>query len=61
MRAQSSANETEGPTDWRAVNWRAVNRRVRNLRGRIFRATREGDHKKVRNLQKLMLQGALSS
>ena len=56
MRVQNSANETEGPTDWLAVNWRAVNRRVRNLRGRIFRATKEGDHKKVRNLQKLMLR-----
>ena len=52
----NAANETEGPTDWHAVNWRAVNRQVRNLRGRIFRATREGDHKKVRNLQKLMLR-----
>lgn len=56
MRVSNSANETEGLTDWHAVNWRAVNRRVRNLRGRIFRATQEGDHKKVRNLQKLMLR-----
>ena len=48
---------TERPaTDWNAVNWRKVNRRVVNLRQRIFRASRQGDLKKVRSLQRLMLQ-----
>ena len=48
-----------GPTercDWRQVNWIEVNRVVRNLRRRIFRATSEGDLKKVRSLQKLLLR-----
>jgi RNA-directed DNA polymerase len=48
-----------GPTeryDWRQVNWAQVNRVVRNLRQRIYRATSEGDLKKVCSLQKLMLR-----
>ena len=52
----TSANGTEGCTDWNAVNWRQVYRRVRNLRQRIFRASRENDLKRVRSLQKLMLR-----
>jgi RNA-directed DNA polymerase len=56
MQASRLANGTERQTDWRAVNWRKVNRAVRNLRHRIFRATQEGNLKKVRSLQKLMLK-----
>lgn len=57
MRAESLANGTEGhPTDWNAIDWRKVERSVRNLRRRIFRASKEGDHRKVRSLQKLMLR-----
>ena len=56
MREQNSANGTEGHTDWNAVNWRKVKGRVRNLRKRIYRATQEGDYRKVRSLQKLMLR-----
>src|SRR5947209_1940537 len=56
MRELLSANGTETQTDWNAINWRQVNRTVRNLRQRIFRATQEGNLKKVRSLQKLMLK-----
>jgi len=49
-----------GPEDesleWDAVDWRAAEDRVRRLRQRIFAATRAGDHKRVRSLQKLMLR-----
>jgi RNA-directed DNA polymerase len=41
---------------WHAIDWRKANRMVRNLRRRIFRATREGNIKKVRSLQKLLLK-----
>src|SRR2546430_4496820 len=51
-----TANGTERPADWNSVNWRRANRQVRNLRQRIFRASRQGDLKKVRSLQKLMLR-----
>lgn len=56
MREPFSANGTEKQTDWNAVNWKSANRTVRNLRHRIFRATQEGNLKKVRSLQKLMLK-----
>ena len=42
--------------DWDAVDWRQVEDDVRRLRQRIFTASKAGDLKKVRNLQKLMLR-----
>jgi RNA-directed DNA polymerase len=42
--------------DWDAIDWRAVEDDVRRLRQRIFTASRAGDLKKVRNLQRLMLR-----
>ena len=42
--------------DWDAVQWRRVEADVQRLRQRIFAASRVGDLKKVRNLQKLMLR-----
>jgi len=42
--------------DWRSVNWPKVEKEVRQLRQRIFTASRVGDLKQVRNLQKLMLR-----
>jgi RNA-directed DNA polymerase len=56
MRSPGLANGPERRTDWDTVNWRPAYRNVRNLRRRIFRATRAGDIKKVRSLQKLMLR-----
>ena len=44
------------PAEWDAVDWRAAEQDVRRLRQRIFAATRAGDLKQVRNLQKLMLR-----
>ncbi|WP_433358762.1 group II intron reverse transcriptase/maturase [Streptosporangium sp. CA-115845] len=55
-----AALEVNGPedvaTDWDAITWRTHEDHVRRLRQRIFKATKEGDLKKVRNLQKLMLR-----
>jgi RNA-directed DNA polymerase len=44
------------PLDWHAIDWRAAEDDVRRLRQRIFTASREGDLKRVRSLQKLMLR-----
>ena len=41
---------------WDAVRWRHAEDQVRRLRQRIFTATQDGDLKRVRNLQKLMLR-----
>ncbi|WP_433262550.1 reverse transcriptase N-terminal domain-containing protein [Actinosynnema sp. CS-041913] len=46
----------DGFLDWDAVDFRAAEKQVRRLRQRIFTASRAGDLKKVRNLQKLMLR-----
>jgi RNA-directed DNA polymerase len=58
-------NGPEGAVlDWDAVPWRAVGDDVRRRRQRIFTASKAGDLKKVRSLQKLMLcsrSGALVS
>src|SRR5947208_14740048 len=56
MQESHLANGTEVQTDWNAIDWRKTNRTVRNLRQRIFRATQEGNLKKVHSLQKLMLK-----
>ena len=42
--------------DWDAIEWRTHEDNVRRLRQRIFKATRDGDLKRVRSLQKLMLR-----
>jgi RNA-directed DNA polymerase len=44
------------PLDWDAIQWRHAEENVRRLRQRIFAASRAGDPKRVRNLQKLMLR-----
>ena len=46
----------DGVVGWDAIAWRRVEDDVRRLRQRIFTATRAGDLKKVRNLQRLMLR-----
>ena len=45
-----------GVFDWHSVEWGQHEDAVRRLRRRIFKATREKDFKRVRNLQKLMLR-----
>src|SRR5436305_771312 len=57
MQSQSLANGLdEAAINWHAIPWCTVFRLLKNLRGRIFRATKEGNLKKVRSLQKLMLR-----
>ena len=55
-----ATGKVNGPEDevcgWDAIDWRAHEDNVRRLRQRIFKATRDGDLKRVRNLQKLMLR-----
>ncbi|MDJ0714775.1 MAG: group II intron reverse transcriptase/maturase [Prochloraceae cyanobacterium] len=53
---QNTANVTERTTEWHSIDWRKSNRIVRGLRRRIYKATSEGNWRKVRNLQKLLLR-----
>ena len=41
---------------WNDIDWNANQRLVRNLRQRIYRASREGNKRKLRSLQHLMLK-----
>lgn len=41
---------------WQSIDWKKTNKQVNNLRKRIYRASINGDMKKVRNLQKLMIR-----
>ena len=47
---------TKQTTDWHSIDWKKAYRTVRKLRRRIFRATREGNWRKVNKLQRLMLR-----
>ena len=55
--AVAVVNGPEGELlDWDAIDWRTVEDDVRRLRQRIFTASKAGDLKRVRSLQKLMLR-----
>ncbi|MFF0221052.1 group II intron reverse transcriptase/maturase [Streptomyces sp. NPDC004629] len=60
MTESESAAPVNGPEDyaqaWHSVDWAKAEASVRRLRQRIFTAAQDGDLKKVRNLQKLMLR-----
>ncbi|SDF79786.1 RNA-directed DNA polymerase [Mucilaginibacter pineti] len=56
MPVETLVNGTNEAIDWHAINWPKAYRMLKNLRSRIFRAAKEGDLKKVRSLQKLMLR-----
>nr|WP_328974020.1 group II intron reverse transcriptase/maturase [Streptomyces sp. NBC_00239] len=45
-----------GKLAWHSIDWAECEENVRRLRQRIFKATQDGDLKRVRNLQKLMLR-----
>jgi RNA-directed DNA polymerase len=58
---QRAANVPSGDLlDWHAIDWKRVYRSVKNLRQRIFRASRDGDLKQVRSLQRLMLRSRVN-
>ena len=42
--------------DWDRIDWDRAEAEVRRLRQRIFTASRAGEHRKVRSLQRLMLR-----
>ncbi|MFG2987682.1 reverse transcriptase N-terminal domain-containing protein, partial [Streptomyces sp. NPDC048258] len=66
MDAEAQAEGTEksapgnGTSDdasyWHSIDWVKTERNVKRLRQRIFKAAQQGNLKRVRNLQKLMLR-----
>src|SRR5712671_5571528 len=53
---QPRGQDAPASAEWDQIDWRAQEGQVRRLRQRIFKAAREQDWPKVRNLQKLMLR-----
>jgi RNA-directed DNA polymerase len=55
MSYTSTTNGLRKPlVNWSQINWRKVNKAVNNLRQRIFLASKLGNFRKLRSLQKLM-------
>ena len=44
--------------DWSSIDWPAVERNVRRLQERIFRASQNGEHAQVKNLQRLLVRSS---
>lgn len=55
-RCGQTVHEAMRQRAWNDIDWNANRRIVRNLRQRIYRATREGNRRKVRSLQHLLLK-----
>jgi len=53
---EHSVTVNERTDDWYSIDWKQVNRKVTSLRQRIFKASEQGDWKRVRSLQRLMLR-----
>src|SRR3984885_10274799 len=45
---------SHAPNNWHAVDWRRVERNVRGMQIRIAKATREGDWRRVKALQRML-------
>ena len=56
MQRETAVNRARTPTSWNDIDWCRNRKLVRNLRRRIYRASRQGDHRKLRSLQRLMLK-----
>ena len=57
---QSIYHPTKEDT-WTGVNWSKVETTIENLQHRITRAAEQGQHRKVRNLQRLLIKNSLSA
>lgn len=44
--------------DWSEIDWKVINRNIKFLRRRIYQARSEGNFRKLRNLQRLMLKSS---
>src|SRR3989304_7763831 len=44
--------------DWSRIDWPAAERNVRRLQERIFRASQNGEHAQVKNLQRLLVRSS---
>src|SRR5215471_11309743 len=51
-----TVNGPDGGSEWDVISWAVHEQNVARLRRRIFKAVRDGDWPRARNLQKMMLR-----
>jgi RNA-directed DNA polymerase len=56
MNMVTTPSATRSLTNWSEIDWRKIEQYVKKLRQRIFCAQQLGQHRRVRKLQRLMLQ-----
>jgi len=44
------------PTDWQSIKWRKAEKYVERLQKRIFHAEKNGNKRRVRNLQRMLMK-----
>lgn len=53
---KSKARQTSPMIEWNEIPWRKLERKVFKLQKRIFKASKRGDIKAVRKLQKTLMR-----
>ncbi|MGQ4808563.1 hypothetical protein NKDENANG_01949 [Candidatus Entotheonellaceae bacterium PAL068K] len=56
MQPATAVTRTDTQIAWTEVKWQRAVKSVRQLRRRLYTASRQGNHRKVRSLQRLMLR-----
>ena len=56
LSATRSKSATPLPTNWSQINWQKANEYVDKLQKRIFHAEKEGNKRKVRDLQRMLMK-----
>ena len=54
MKCTKKVSAVSPRIEWKSINWKEIIEYVKKLRQRIFRAEQNGQHRKVRKLQRLM-------
>ena len=49
-------HESQLEEEWEAISWTQIEEHIFDLQTQIFKAVREGDYRKVRNLESLLMK-----
>ena len=56
LTAISGKSATPLPTNWSQIKWQKANKYVEKLQKRIFHAEKNGDKRRVRDLQRMLMK-----
>ena len=51
-------HESQLEEEWKAISWTQIEEHISDLQTQIFKAVREGDYRKVRNLESLLMKSS---